>query len=344
MTATDHETTKRGRTGYIAQVSLTFIILIGLMSILGDDRLVDIIRQVSPAAFLTSMALNVVASIFLPAVVSSISAKKTAVSIGLARFVAINFMIRFFTLILPRASATGVRWFKYRTAGTGASAAALVVLEKLVQIFTYAAVAAAFLIVERHQLGGAAPAALAVAGALVAASGIGLVALLSDGVDPLLARLGFLTNVRWIGGPLRRLVEAVKSQRGRRPAQIASLALWSAAGYAFFVASAWVIAQELGIEVSIAALAWIRGLVFLGTLIPITIAGAGIREVGFVGFLSLYDIDQSTALGFALALLGVQLAIGAIGGLLQLGSTLSAQRLPARDPEVTRDGKKQTTR
>jgi hypothetical protein len=124
------------------------------------------------------------------------------------------------------------------------------------------------------------------------------------------------------------------------------LALWTALGYAFFVASAWVIAQSLGIDVSVAALSWIRGLVFLGTLLPITIAGAGIREAGFVGFLSVYDTDATTALGLALALLAVQIAIGAIGGLLELIGVFARRShresdeppLDPHPPEVARYG------
>lgn len=325
--------------GYAGRVALTLLILIGLISILGDDRLPEVISEVSLAAFVASLLLNLVASIVLPAVVSFVSAKRTALSIGVGRFVLINLTIRFYTLILPRASATGVRWLKYRAAGTGADAAALVVLEKLVQIFTYAALAAVFMLVERSALGSAAPAVLLVAALLVLVSGVGLIALLTDRIDPALAKLGFVTRIPWIGQLFERLTSAVIAQRGRPPRQVVSLILWSALGYAFFVASAWVIAEELGIAVSLAALAWIRGLVFLGTLIPITIAGAGIREAGFVGFLSIYDVDQSTALGFALALLGVQIAIGAIGGLLELASSLGEKSPPEK--EVTRHGKGQ---
>jgi uncharacterized membrane protein YbhN (UPF0104 family) len=279
----------------------------------------------------------------LPAVVSYLSAKRTEVQIGLVRFIVINFTIRFYTLILPRASATGVRWLKYRKAGTGAAAAALVVLEKLVQIFTYAAVAATFVFFERRSLGGAGPAVVAIAAALVIASGAGLVALLTDRIDPLLRMFGFVTRLPLVGPFAKRLVAAVVAQRGWPPRAVAALAAWSVVGYGFFVASAWVIADQLAIDVSLPALAWIRGLVFLGTLIPITIAGAGIREAGFVGFLSIYDVDRSTALGFALALFGVQIAIGFLGGLLELAGAVFERRDRNQRSEVAH-GQEHTAR
>lgn len=338
MSALEVRPPRRKWLGYAARVGLTVIILVGLISILGDDRLPDILRQVSLAAFAVSMGLNIVASIVLPGVVSFISAKRTAISISLVKFILINFTIRFYTLILPRASATGVRWLKYRAAGTGASAAALVVLEKLVQIFSYALIAAIFVLVEYRSLDSGAPTLVAIAMALVLVSGVGLTAMFTDRLDGPLARMGFVTRIPWIGPLIERLAEAIIAQRGRPPIQVVSLIAWNVLGYAFFVASAWVIAQELAIDVSVAALAWIRGLVFLGTLIPITIAGAGIREAGFVGFLSFYSIEDSTALGFALALLGVQIAIGAIGGLLDLSSALGRRSRDGRQPEVARHG------
>jgi len=329
--------------GYAIRAALTLVILGGLITILGDERLPGIVAEVAIGAFVASFLLNVIASIVLPAVVSYLSAKRTEVEIGLMRFVVINFTIRFYTLILPRASATGVRWLKYRKAGSGAAAAALVVLEKLVQVFTYAVVAATFVFIERDALGGAGPAVVAIAAALVLASGVGLAALFTDRIDPLLRPLGFITRLPLIGPLAERVVSAVVSQRGWPPREIAALAGWSAVGYGFFVASAWVIADQLAIDVSVPALAWIRGLVFLGTLIPITIAGAGIREAGFVGFLSIYGVDKSTALGFALALFGVQIAIGTVGGLLELTGSLFNRSDRQKRSELTR-GKEHTAR
>ena len=200
--------------GYAVRAALTLVILAGLITILGDERLPEIVAEVAIGAFVASFLLNVTASIVLPAVVSYLSARRTEVEIGLVRFVVINFTIRFYTLILPRASATGVRWLKYRKAGTGAAAAALVVLEKLVQVFTYAVVAAAFVFVERQALGSAGPAIVAIAAALVLASGVGLVALFTDRIDPMLRPFGFVTRLPLIGPLAERVVSAVVSQRG----------------------------------------------------------------------------------------------------------------------------------
>ena len=78
------------------------------------------------------------------------------------------------------------------------------------------------------------------------------------------------------------------------------------------------LAQDLELGVSIYAMAWIRSLVFLLTLIPITVGGIGVREAAFVGFLQLYGVPAAEALAFSFVVLAIQLAIGALGGGLEL--------------------------
>ena len=49
----------------------------------------------------------------------------------------------------------------------------------------------------------------------------------------------------------------------------------------------------------------------MATLVPITIAGVGVREAGFIGFLGIYGISAADALAFSLTNFGLQLAIAA---------------------------------
>lgn len=309
----------RSRLHYLARLALTVVILLGLFTILGTDDLPSVISSVGLAPFLASALINIGASIVLPAIVSRISVRRTGLDLGLGQLIVINFTVRFYTLILPRAAATGMRWLKYRAAGTGGEAAALVVLEKLVQIFVYAISAALFVAVESATLGRATGPLLLLASLLILPSGVGLAAVFTNRLDGVLRRFAFAARLPWVGRGVKLVTSAVVTQRGMRLRQILSIGGWSLVGYTLFVLAAAVIATELDIGISLAALAWIRGLVFLGTLIPVTIAGTGVREVGFVGFLSLYDVPDATALGFALVLLGVQISIGAIGGLIELG-------------------------
>ena len=307
---------------YLLRLLLTAVILFGLFSIADFGSLRTVLSQVSLVAFVGAALLHVAGSIVIPAVVSRLSTRRTPLQLSLARLVAINLSIRFYSMVLPRASATGVRWLKYKKAGGGGHAAALVVLEKLVQVFVYSGTAMVFIILEASKIGQEFVPILVLELGVMSAAGVGLFAVFSDRLDPILSRFTFVQAIPWLDQRLQQIATAVKAQRGRPLSDVIKLGCWSLAGYVFFVLSAWVVVQDLGIELTLVGTAWIRGVVFLGTLIPFTIAGAGIREAGFVGFTSFYGIDASVALGLALALLGLQIAIGAVGGLLELREQL----------------------
>lgn len=317
---------------YGLRAVLTLAILAAMVALVADRSLLEALQALSLAAFGAALLLHIAGSIVVPAMISKLASGGTPLDLRLSRFILINFGIRFYTMILPRASATGVRWLKYRAGSGGSDAAALVMIEKLVQIFVYCLLATAFLGFEAPSIGAAVVPLFAVTGGLLVASGVGLLAVFTTRLDPVLSRFSAVRRWQRIRGPVEQLAEAIEIQRGRPRRQLVVLGLWSALGFAFFVASAWVVAEALSVEVPLTGLAWIRGVVFIGTLIPITIAGAGVREAGFVGFLSMYGVPNATALGLALSLLGVQVAIGAIGGLVELRGLLTkwvAKPIPA---------------
>ncbi len=303
---------------YGLRLALTVVILVGLVAIADVDTLGSVLGRVGLGAFVLATLLHIAGSIVVPAVVSHRSIHGTPLDLSLRQLVLINFSIRFYTMVLPRATATGVRWVKYRSAGGGSHAAALVVLEKLVQVFVYSVIAIIFMIVDFGRFGGEfVPLLLVPLGAAVA-TGIGLIAVFTARLDPLLSRWTLTRRMPAVDRRLGQIASAVKSQRGRSITEAAALGGWSTLGFIFFVASAWIVVRDLNILLPLVGLIWIRGVVFLGTLFPLTIAGAGVREAGFVGFTHFYGIDSATALGLALSLLGLQIAIGAVGGLVEL--------------------------
>lgn len=90
------------------------------------------------------------------------------------------------------------------------------------------------------------------------------------------------------------------------------------------VAINYVLAVQLGIAVSVFDLAWIVGAVSVALLLPISVAGIGVRELTYVGLLGLFGVAAEKALILSLAVL----ALAACGALL--GAALEARRLLAR--------------
>ena len=76
-----------------------------------------------------------------------------------------------------------------------------------------------------------------------------------------------------------------------------------------------VLGTAMGLDFSIAAWAVVVGLVSLVLLLPVTIAGVGLRDSSLVGLIALLGQSQSAALALSLALLILNI-LGAVVGLL----------------------------
>jgi uncharacterized membrane protein YbhN (UPF0104 family) len=84
----------------------------------------------------------------------------------------------------------------------------------------------------------------------------------------------------------------------------------------------FLIAQALHLRIPVFALIWIRSLVFLIQLIPISISGLGFREGALVLILPYYGAAQASAMAFSLIIFGYILLIGLIGGILEAREVL----------------------
>src|SRR5687767_4439870 len=64
-----------------------------------------------------------------------------------------NFILRFYSLVLPKGGVMAMRWNMYRRGGSGGDAFALVVFEKLMMVFAYILPALICLALEQSNLG-----------------------------------------------------------------------------------------------------------------------------------------------------------------------------------------------
>lgn len=343
------------RADYLIRLAFSAAVLAGLFALAGNDGLGDTFSKLSFGAVLLGTLVHVAGSIVIPAIVTQRSLRvpdrvgvgdsgsgvgvsvgkggeplrPSAIKLRLVDLILINFTVRFYTMVLPSASATGMRWLKYQRAGGKADAAALVLLEKVVQILVYSLITVVLALAETPAVGGRMGFVLAVTGLATLIAGVALAAFFTSKLDPLLSRFDRAFQIPKIGDKVERLAASVVNYRGHSFRTVAVLMAWSAAGYVFFVLSAWIIVLDMGLDLPLLGLAWIRGIVFLATSLPLTVAGIGVREAGIVGFSSLYGIDRPTALGFALSLLLLQVLIGSVGALIELFGLASKSADPS---------------
>ncbi len=73
----------------------------------------------------------------------------------------------------------------------------------------------------------------------------------------------------------------------------------------------------VGVHVDFLTVLWIRSALSLMLLLPVTVAGLGVREASLVGLSALIGVDSVTAVTWSFAILAGTLAVAAVGGLVE---------------------------
>lgn len=92
------------------------------------------------------------------------------------------------------------------------------------------------------------------------------------------------------------------------------------------IAAQWVVSRALGLEVPFSYICVFHPLVSALASIPISLSGIGLREGGYLYFLTKIGVDQASAVAYGSMWLLVIIANSAIGGLVFLAN---GARLPA---------------
>ena len=92
----------------------------------------------------------------------------------------------------------------------------------------------------------------------------------------------------------------------------------SATGKVIFVWSGVFQAHAVGIDAGFLILAWVRSVVYLLQMIPVTVAGVGVREASFIALLGGYGIARAEALTYSLTLFFIQILIAVVGAVFEL--------------------------
>lgn len=95
-------------------------------------------------------------------------------------------------------------------------------------------------------------------------------------------------------------------------------------------------AAAFGLELGFVTALWVRMALNVAMLVPLSPAGLGVREVGFVILLHPFAVPEADALAIALCVLAYQITVAAIGGLCELSDSLKGVRAtPLSRPPAT---------
>jgi uncharacterized membrane protein YbhN (UPF0104 family) len=86
------------------------------------------------------------------------------------------------------------------------------------------------------------------------------------------------------------------------------------------------LAHAVGVNLSLAALTWVRTVFTVVQMIPLSYAGLGLREATLVVLLQAYDVPQASALALSLAVFAMIVFGGLLGGLAQVYELARSER------------------
>jgi glycosyltransferase 2 family protein len=301
---------------FLAKIAMSASLL-GLCFYLIDfQHPFDAVAAINPLLLTTAFVCGTLGTIILPAYITRHALVISKISLSLRDLIIMNFAIRFYAIIMPRIVSVWLRWKRYGEGSLTGTAFALLVFERVIQLATLCLFAFAALFFERGKLGVEGDGLTLLTFIMTLFSFALLAPFLSTRVATQLDRfvpLGMRLLPKFVSSRLARLVELITAFRDLETGVVLRISVISALAFLLFVASSYILAGALGIAVSFVALIWIRSLVFMLTLIPISVAGIGLREIGFAGLLALYGIDMPTAIAFSFANFGLQLGMAAIG-------------------------------
>ncbi len=87
-----------------------------------------------------------------------------------------------------------------------------------------------------------------------------------------------------------------------------------------------VLARGLGVELSLISAIWVNAAVYAAVLLPISIAGVGVREFTLLNALALLGVPAQITVALSLLLFADPLINALIGGLLQIRSSTYVTR------------------
>ncbi len=230
-----------------------------------------------------------------------------SVSIHLYTLFTISLITVFYGLVLPgEVASSGIGWHKLRRAGSeGATALAVIVVARLVNLIVLVVVGTIFWLgdgrMQEYQIG-----------VFLLLMLVGICAsywLLTVESQ----RLSRFPLPQWLQTSRRRFVKVLTELQGLPVSSKITIFLLSAALHLVGIASHVVFAQAVGLTLSIWTIGWIRSVALTLGLLPLSLAGFGIREASFITLLYSYGATMEQAFTYSILVVLVTLGTGLLG-------------------------------
>jgi glycosyltransferase 2 family protein len=299
------------------QVVLSVALIAAVLWQADLDRIGDALRETSPGWFAAAIAINVVATAVMALRWYLLLRARGRRDPGLWWLFETYSIALLLGQILPTAvGGDAVRAIDLaRRTGARAEAVSSVVVDRVVGLAALGVLAAAGALAGGSGIDGGTAIALGLG--VVAVTGLAAAALFSLRLQPMLRRCAPLAARLRVEAPLRALYHALHAYRGH-PGALALVFVLGVGAQGLRAISIAFLARGMDIDIGLATLLVLCPVLFLVTVVPISLNGIGLREATFVVVLGGAGMAREDAFALGLAFFAVGVLTGALGGLALL--------------------------
>jgi uncharacterized protein (TIRG00374 family) len=240
----------------------------------------------------------------------------------------INLMASFYELFLPTFVGSGpIRWYKLSQRNKRrAGALAAIAFNRLINVFTLILIGSAcWMADERARESGLSGWVLIMLLGLLI---LLYAALVKSKVFPFFSMHAANKRRRiiphFLQGRVERVTQALGQFQTLTPMAKLQILASSLMQDLLGILSVYLLAMSLALPLSVLTLAWIRACLGILTMIPLSVAGLGIREGTLAILLQPYGVELQAAIALALLLFLTKIVWGTLGGILEIGNLFVA--------------------
>ena len=271
----------------------------------------DVLANADAAWFAIGLVLQ-----FLVRAVGTLQMRVVAanqgVSLSLLQLYRILLITQFYSLILPGTLAGGgVTWVKYVQHGADKSAAAAIVaINRAISLGMVIVLGTCAWMVARHS---DRPVLIAVVVSLVIlAAGIAIL-LPSQRSEDARSPVDKPHIVKYVSQFLHRLSQFRHTSRSGKLIVIVSALIQAILGSTVILS----FALAVDVELNFSSVLWMRAALMIMLMLPITVAGIGVREVSLVGLGALVGVSSTAAIAWSFTILAGTVVVAVVGGLIE---------------------------
>jgi len=279
---------------YFLRLIGTLLILAVCIQFIDLGEIWILLKQIDLTFYLPSLLIVALGSIYVLLFIKKKIFNHYKITVSPLELIKIEFSLSFFSLVLPKAVTMGIRWRKYARFCSAKEGGIIIVVENVIQVTGIALTVLIFFLIEMENI---------------------------DNLAYIVPMILIITTALFIyfvvrHSPWRTAIEEMKNH------MILKLLAASMIGNLIFISAHYLLTKAFGLDVSFTAIAWVRPLAVLIQLLPVTIAGMGLREGSYMILLGLYGVSQEEAFAYSLGLFSQVILWAFIGILIELADSL----------------------